>query len=428
MAKNRTKPVEKVTRKLGSKEVYNFIDKENDINIISKEVFLKNDKVIHYPFDKRNGEPKYDFIKSITYLGFGDKLPRGVLKNPQTGYGFTSVLSPLLYFLQDKFKIETVVVSKIGTTSLNAGNKEIHFAFKDLDKIYPVISNLYAQQKKDTNSTVQKFLAKILPAEIPSPTKQYVKNTVYSFIRQWEDWSDEFSEEDVKSLADLFNRVGKENELFSTSVILKTREKIEELFIEDVIRTFQEYMTQKTETDILEETWQTFFKENNWIFSQLLSFPVMLYEDKAYVGGKDITYSNGKIADFLIQNNLTKNVAFIEIKTHKSAILKKGKAYRGNDVFPMSDDLSGAINQVLDQRDNFQKEFYSLKVKSKKPIETYNSKCVVIIGEAKGLSNEELKSFELYRSNSKDVEIVTFDELLDRLVLLQSLMTSKTSN
>ena len=38
-------------------------------------------------------------------------------------------------------------------------------------------------------------------------------------------------------------------------------------------------------------------------------------------------------------------------------MVKKGKAYRGKDVFVMSSDLSGGISQVLNQRDNFQKEF-----------------------------------------------------------------------
>ena len=38
------------------------------------------------------------------------------------------------------------------------------------------------------------------------------------------------------------------------------------------------------------------------------------------------------------------------------------------------------------------------------------------------LNEEAQKSFELFRSNSKDVDIITYDELFDRLKTLQKLM------
>ena len=49
-------------------------------------------------------------------------------------------------------------------------------------------------------------------------------------------------------------------------------------------------------------------------------------------------------------------------------------------------------------------------------------KCVVLMGTISSLEPRELKSFELFRSNSKDVEMITFDELLARFENLQKLM------
>ena len=37
---------------------------------------------------------------------------------------------------------------------------------------------------------------------------------------------------------------------------------------------------------------------------------------------------------------------------------------------------------------------------------------------------DEKKSFELFRGNSKDVHILTFDELLEKLVQLRNLLAS----
>jgi hypothetical protein len=159
----------------------------------------------------------------------------------------------------------------------------------------------------------------------------------------------------------------------------------------------------------------------------MFSYPVILVEDEAYVGGKNLSNKNGKVTDFLVKNSITENVAFLEIKTHKTKLLGRRKAYRGTDVFAMSADLTGGIAQVLDQRDNFQKEYYQHKGKSSQTFETINSKCVVLMGTIKDLSAKELKSFELFRSNSKDVEIITFDELLARCRDLQRLMVSQES-
>ena len=91
-------------------------------------------------------------------------------------------------------------------------------------------------------------------------------------------------------------------------------------------------------------------------------------------------------------------------------------------MFSVGKDLTGCINQVLNQRDNFQKEFYQTKVKSKADFETFNSKCVVLIGNISDLDDNQKYSFELFRSNSRDVEIITFDELQNKIESLQSLM------
>ena len=98
----------------------------------------------------------------------------------------------------------------------------------------------------------------------------------------------------------------------------------------------------------------------------------------------------------------------------------------------MSEDLSGGIAQVLDQRDNLLKDFYRLsyeKLKySKKPEEDFeanNPKCILVIGMINNLTEEQKKSFELIRNSIKDVEIITFDELLYKIKALKKLITGK---
>jgi len=131
------------------------------------------------------------------------------------------------------------------------------------------------------------------------------------------------------------------------------------------------------------------------------------------------------VTDFLLKNNLTDNVAFLEIKTHVSELIKKGKPYRGKDVYSMSPSLTGAISQVLNQRDNFQKSYATLRLESDEPFQTFNSKCVVLMGKSQKLTKDQLRSFELLRSNSRDVEIITFDELFQKIENIQNLIEGK---
>ncbi len=158
-----------------------------------------------------------------------------------------------------------------------------------------------------------------------------------------------------------------------------------------------------------EEYWQSFFKQNQWILSQIFSIPCTIFEDKAYVGGKGMSNTGGHLCDFIYQNKLTKNVALIEIKTPCTKIV--GRKYR--DTFSLSAEMSGSINQVLNYKDDLIKSFAFLK--SDKEYEVFSPKCYVIIGSIADLQQNEIEMFENYRSSLLNVSVVTFDELLGKI-------------
>jgi hypothetical protein len=82
----------------------------------------------------------------------------------------------------------------------------------------------------------------------------------------------------------------------------------------------------------------------------------------------------------------------------------------------MSEDLSGGINQCLDQKDNFLKEFG-------KEFKPSDPKCILVIGMRNKLKTEQIKCFELIRGNQKNVDIVTFDELENKIAGLLKVLT-----
>ena len=202
-----------------------------------------------------------------------------------------------------------------------------------------------------------------------------------------------------------------------TERLAKLQGDIELVTLDALIVRFADMLGKKLD----EAHWQAFFNENPFILHMAFGYPVIKVQDQASVGGRKLSGKGEKITDFLLKNALTNNTALFEIKTPQTKLLAK-TAYRGG-VYPPAKDLSGSMNQMLDQRYQFQREVSSIKDKSKLwDLESYAVHCCLIIGKTPE-GEDEKKSFEIFRRNSKDVSVVTFDELLEKLKQLKAFLT-----
>lgn len=163
-----------------------------------------------------------------------------------------------------------------------------------------------------------------------------------------------------------------------------------------------------------EEFWQSTLSHNAFLLSHLFSFPVILLEDKAYVGGKGIDNRGGNLVDYLVTNHLTDNTALVEIKTPKTKLLSS-QPYRGG-VFSAFSDLVGAVMQVSNYKHSLIEECGDLVRQSEEEFYAFNPRCLVVVGtfEDEITDQRRRKSFELFRSGLKDVEIVTYDEMFSK--------------
>lgn len=175
-----------------------------------------------------------------------------------------------------------------------------------------------------------------------------------------------------------------------------------------------------------EEFWQTTLGQNSFVLSQVFSFPVILLKGKAYVGGKGIENSGGNLVDFLCASHLTNNSALIEIKTPKTKILSS--KYR-EDIYNVSEEVSGSIIQIANYKDTLTKEYDRLVNRSSNNFEVFNPPCLVILGnlEEELSSPKQKKSFELFRNGLKDVQIITYDELFKKVEILVNLLEGNNS-
>jgi len=180
--------------------------------------------------------------------------------------------------------------------------------------------------------------------------------------------------------------------------------------LENILKNWNENKNNSSE-----EFWQQLFQNHTWILSQIFSCPFILIEKKFYCGGKEDDDKGGVKGDLLYKNDLTGNLAFVEIKTPETEII--GKQYRGDEdgkdsvIYSMGNELTGGVNQVLNQRKIYLNTHGDNNGKF-----LHNAKCILVIGKVDKFENaDEKKSFELYRSSSKDVELITFDELFGRV-------------
>jgi hypothetical protein len=166
-----------------------------------------------------------------------------------------------------------------------------------------------------------------------------------------------------------------------------------------------------------EEFWQSNLTENSFVLQYVFSWPCTIVKGKAYVGGKNVSNTGGKIVDFLVKNRVTENAALIEIKTPQTPLV--GRAYR-KGVINVSEDLTGSILQVLDYKRSLNQHYHSITQDQGDLFATFDPLAVVLIGNGReGLRNSNgRKCFELFRNQMSNVSIITFDELFEKTAQL----------
>lgn len=163
--------------------------------------------------------------------------------------------------------------------------------------------------------------------------------------------------------------------------------------------------------------WQKELGNNLDVLERIIGAKILLISEQAHFGGQCISGRGAKMPDFALEYVSTNNLIIVEIKTPGSKLL--GRKYR-NDVYGLSAELSGAISQVLVQRNQIMNSFYEKKYRSESSFEVHKPKCIIIMGDAgaelKG-KTDKCRSFELSRSAVEpDVVIKTFDELYESYI------------
>ena len=226
------------------------------------------------------------------------------------------------------------------------------------------------------------------------------------------------NERDRAAVTDLVRQDAPQIARENPRALMELRSEIERVTLAELIGRFEALLERNPD----ERAWQIFFETHPFVLSIAFPHPVLLIRGQAHVGGTTIDGSGETIVDFLFRQGLTGAVAIVEIKTPRTRLLQK-TPFRGNMHAPHTD-LCAAISQTLDQRAELTTNFHArARHTSLEGTHVGHVNCLVVAGRNPDTADKR-RSLDLFRSATKDVAVVTFDELLEKLRAIYGAMSS----
>ena len=340
-----------------------------------------------------------------------------ILKDQETiGISYNGKRQLKALFLEDQRKIEKLIIQQFGVQENPIKNvlKEASFHGIEVERLYF-------------------FLKGIKEADFPNDSKFNVKDSELARMLLNKTQASKLIEDNLELLQDALNNNVTTKDLINFGYRKRQLEIFDKLlsnseFFEEFKGKFKEE-SGKNVSD--EQVWQKFFEKNTWILGYGLDYIFNSELDskklEQVTSGSNFN-SGGKRTDALLKSlGAINSLCFCELKLNTDSLLKEVKnPYRG-ESWQISDALAGAIGQVQRTVHKAVMDFSTkTEIKDKQDNLTgetlyfYNPKAFILMGNLNefivdGKINEiKFSSFEMFRKNLKNIEIITYDELYER--------------
>lgn len=283
-----------------------------------------------------------------------------------------------------------------------------------LKKLLQEIYNLYKLSKQDLKWFKTDFA--VVPEDEIIRTDFKRRSLIKQLVEK--NYSDEILNEIAETKPSLMTK-------FSNSRIVERRRSqartFDKIQSSSNLQTYKEKIMKNLSTKD-ETAWQYFFTKNKWIFGLGLDYRFKGILQKEFsASSTEADGTNGVISDFLLGDK--KFTTFVEIKKPDTQLF--GAEKNRSNCWRLSNELIDSVSQILEQKASGQIkiEINQLHDDTGKRIiqKAYDSKVILIIGSWNQLekcTDKEKKikekTFELFRQNLKNIEIITYDELSER--------------
>jgi hypothetical protein len=187
----------------------------------------------------------------------------------------------------------------------------------------------------------------------------------------------------------------------------------------------EEFEQQMRVQEWSEKEWQDFFDRQQWVFGYGLDYRIMRqFGREMTVGAGGTDNRNKPTIDFLM--SFKDYTVLVEIKKPDTAIFKQSRGGRAG-TWEFSSEFTSAVSQIIEQKAEWLAfaqtgEHFDRTGTMTLEARTRNAKSILVIGSmdeftrSGNLREERVMrdTFELFRRDMRSIDIVTFDELLER--------------
>lgn len=391
------------TKKVGNNTmVYGSIYDENKPTE-KQPVYIinQNKKAVEY-FPRA---AKYYFFNKITLIGFS-QLPYFLKKE---GYSKNGVLNYINKVFKEK-KIKSLTIIKSGETNIvkRKKDKHLHLSYKSISRLCDDIGSSNYRYSREKTALVNKHFSNELPYLIKTPSiqkgKDQIKKSIQLLSIQREK---DFEKDDVNNVTTLLTNLmksGYKSQITKSKLFKNTKIQFDFVTLDEIIKEFESKMQKK----LSESDWGKFLDNNLTLIDSkyIHSIPQL----NVVLGGtRKVDFGLVDILGYL---------DIFEIKKPETKLLTKNKDSRGN--YEWNKEALESITQAEKYLFHAETKGANLRDDIKRqrniPLEIIRPRAFVIMGHSNQLDNDSKKQdFRILKNQFKNIEIILYDELLERL-------------
>ncbi|MBI2966266.1 MAG: DUF4263 domain-containing protein [Bacteroidetes bacterium] len=347
--------------------------------------------------DRRNNDTF--FLKEITLEGF-KKLP---IEFSQTGY----VKAGALYYLNKKLNgksIKKVTISKPRESSYNVS--EVVINYSDFQRLKKRLSRIAYEAKIDKGKYADEFFYDTFPNEFTAQNETSKTRYLKVINNIDNDIIPHFDNNSVTRFEDFYEQLlatKYKNADKKVRFVTRTKIKIDKLAVDNVIAEFEKLLIEATS----EADWGKFLLKNLFLV------------DSKYIKAiqqLNVVLAGARKVDFGLVD-YQGHLDIFEIKRPTSKLLSteqdRGNFYFHTDIIKALTQAEKYLYQAEGKRDTLEKD---ILIERDTSVKVIKPRAILLIGQTAQLDTEKKKiDFRILRNSLKNIEIVMFDELLDRL-------------
>lgn len=381
-------------------------------NHVVQEIDERKKEIIYYLLPDTSQRKHFKQIKISGFV----KLPPGFWSE---GYGLTRLGGYILRALAAELgEVFDLSFTKDGRSIIRRSSRpSVVFNYGDYSAVLDELKAIRSAKNKESTEVTLSFLNQWFPKVFKDKKKikkefSYEEDKLSKILNSDPNLVSKLSKNDITKILEIYPLIvsvysgsGRSEEKLKN--VVSSKAAADKVVLKKLIAEFEKRLNKKTQS---ESEWQRFLQEHILLFNT------------AYVAalGKASVSLQGKYPDFMMID-VFNYVDIFEIKRPNTSLLLHDSS-RNN--FYWDSELSKAISQVenyisylMQNGPAFEKDARTLKGLS---LSVVKPRGVIIAGTRAELDSTKKKDdFRLLRSSLKNIDIVLFDDFLDRLKNLE---------